>query len=291
MLLLMTCVLLSVSLIQGQSNDCPLSSDVDVAGDGMLLLRHVVNQFNMTISVELEYVGIGWVGLAFSNIQTMIPNTAVIGLPNDGTVLKYDLTSRIILGVVAASADRQTLTDTSIVQNGSTTTLKFTKSLTETDEPTVGLNTNIILVAYGGSNILNYHAFSLATTATFSTLCDASASAAPFDGPVAVPVEEPLVVPLAAPDSPTIAPAAIAGEEPTTVPAGAAGVESDEPIGFPITEAVPVPSGDGYTPAATLTDFTPVKAPVPTSGGIAHPIMATLLTIIVACWQLLIPTL
>lgn len=262
MLLLMFCGVLFTAVTQGQSTHCPLSTDVDLAGDGMLLLRHVINQFNMTITVELEYVGIGWVGMAFSNTQFMIPNTAIIGLPNEGTVLKYELTSRIILGVVPASADRQTLTDTSIVQENGVTTLKFTRALTETDETTIGLNTNTILVAYGSSNALNYHAFSLPTKATFLTLCDAAASPAPFF-PVVVPVAVPEAVPVLAPDSPTVSPANIAAE-PTMAPTERGKVKSIEPT------VAPVPSGDGFSPAVTPME-TPILATLPTPRSDARP--------------------
>jgi DOMON domain/Eukaryotic cytochrome b561 len=186
-LLLLTGSLLSFSLIQGQSTDCPLGSDIDLAGDGSFLLRQVVNPSDSTVSVELEYMGTGWVGFAFSTTATMIPNTAIIGLPDDDTVLKYDLTIRDISGVLPASADRQTLTNASIVQANGITTLKFTRALSEANETTVVPGTtNTILVAYGLSNTLGNHLFRLPTTATF-TECGAAIPVAPSAAPVAAP--------------------------------------------------------------------------------------------------------
>jgi hypothetical protein len=202
-LLFLSCCGLLVALVQGQSADCPLSSDIDLVGDGSFLLRQVINPSTSTVSVELEYLGIGWVGIAFSETSLMVPNTAIIGLPDDGTVQKYDLTIRDISGVLPASSDRQTLTGTSIVQDGTSTILSFTRDLVETSETTVVAGSNMINVAYGSSNTLAYHLFRLPTTATFSECVLAAPVKAPVAAPravpIAFPVEEPMEKPVGHP--------------------------------------------------------------------------------------------
>jgi DOMON domain/Eukaryotic cytochrome b561 len=191
------------TIVNGQSTDCPLTSDIDLKGDGSILLRQVINPSTSTVSVELEYLGIGWVGMAFSETTTMVPNTAIIGLPDAGTVQKYDLTIKDISGVLPASSDRQTLTNTSIVQDGTSTILKFTKPLIETGETSVLTGTNMINVAYGMTNTLAYHLLRLPTTATFTECVAAGTTASPVaptsPAPVAPTSPAPVAAPVAAP--------------------------------------------------------------------------------------------
>jgi DOMON domain len=199
LLSLFSSLTLLASIVHGQSTDCPLTSDIDLKGDGTFLLRQVINPSTSTVSVELEYMGIGWVGMAFSTTATMIPNTAIIGLPDAGTVQKYDLTIRDISGVLPASADRQTLTNASIVQANGITTLKYTKALTESGETTVLTGSNMINVAYGMSNTLAYHLFRLPTTATFTECVAAGSTGSPV-APVAPTSPAPVITaPVAAP--------------------------------------------------------------------------------------------
>ena len=74
-----------------------------------------------------------------------IGSEAVIGLPDDGTVLKYELTGKSTSLVVPMSDDKQTLIDTSITQEGGMTVMSFTKILDEDQyEIVVGPNTFIL---------------------------------------------------------------------------------------------------------------------------------------------------
>ena len=305
--LLIASVLCS-SLIRGQ--ECSLSEDIALTQDGTLVLRQVINTVDGTVSVEVEYFGTAWVGIAFSDDMTMIGSTAIIGLPDAGTVQKYDLTIQDISGVLPSSADRQTLTDFSIFQDGTSTILSFTKLLEETGEPTVVAGSNIILVAYGMDNTLAYHDFRLPTTAEF-TVCAAAATptSAPVTAPVAVPVAEPVAAPVAVPvaaplEEPVAVPAATPTATPVMAPTGAGG-DAEPSFSPTVSETEPVPGGDvsdaptgspnmeveaptvgGYTPTAVMTPVAaptnatapvkaPVKAPVATSAGVVLPFMSS----------------
>ena len=97
LLLFLGTSMLYSSKCQAQTTlDCAFQEDLDVQGDGSLLVRRVVNQDDQTVTVQLEYAGEGWLGFAFSEQPIMVPNTAVIGLPDTGVVEKYDLTARAL---------------------------------------------------------------------------------------------------------------------------------------------------------------------------------------------------
>eukprot|EP00956_Cyclotella_meneghiniana_P009072 scaffold12431_cov94-Cyclotella_meneghiniana.AAC.6 len=98
-----------------------------------------------------------WVGFGISPTGMMIGAEAVIGLPDDGTVLKYELTGKSTSLVVPMSDDKQTLTDTSITQEGGMTVLSFTKILDE-DQYEIVVGPNTFIFALGTSNSLGYHA-------------------------------------------------------------------------------------------------------------------------------------
>lgn len=108
----------------------------------------------------MVYEGLAWVALTFTaNLPTMVGAEAVIGLPDDDTVLKYDMTARGISGVNAMPVTQQTLQDASISQNGTHTVLSFTKLLVEEGEHPINLEQpNTFLWAVGSSNALGQHA-------------------------------------------------------------------------------------------------------------------------------------
>jgi len=149
-----------------QQLDCSFQGDVDLRGDGSLLLRSVIDPDSETVTIELEYAGEGWVGMAFSEDGQMVPSTAVIGLPDDNTVAKHALTERSAAGVTAI--DSSTLTNAAISQANGVTILTFTKPLVEADEPTVVVGDNLIIWAVGqdSGNTLGYHGFDARGSAT-----------------------------------------------------------------------------------------------------------------------------
>ncbi|KAL7553589.1 hypothetical protein ACHAWF_016888 [Thalassiosira exigua] len=96
----------------------------------------------------------GWVALGVSvdDEGSMYGSEAVVGLPSDGSVLKYGLFSR----AVVMPGSRQTLMDTSLVQEDDKTTMSFTKFLVEKGELPIGEDESVFLFARGGER-LGYH--------------------------------------------------------------------------------------------------------------------------------------
>jgi hypothetical protein len=112
-----------------------------------------------TISVIFEVPADGWVGWGVSDNGGFMPGSeAVIGLPDTGEVLKYNMADRSLNGVQPMSSDKQTLIDTSITQANGKTTLSFTKILTESGEIPINMaGGTVFLGAWGFSNTLNVH--------------------------------------------------------------------------------------------------------------------------------------
>lgn len=108
------------------------------------------------LCARIESQSEGWLGFGISPDGSMVGAEAVIGLPDEGSVLKYDLTSKSDSGVVLMSDDKQTLMDTSIVQEGGTTTMTFAKIMDEDQYPLV-IGANTCIFAQGSSNTLGYH--------------------------------------------------------------------------------------------------------------------------------------
>jgi hypothetical protein len=159
--------------VAGQSS-CPseLSQKVDISSTETLYYEVIDGVFCARMESESE----GWLGFGISPDGGMVPSEAVIGLPDDGTVLKYDLTSKAESGVVAMSDEKQTLMDTSIEQADGTTIMTFAKIMDEDQYPLV-IGDNTCIYAQAGSNTLGYHggrgSFTLtlqeSTTGTTST--------------------------------------------------------------------------------------------------------------------------
>ena len=108
---------------------------------------------NGILCARLEGTHNGWTGLGFSPDGTM-SGQAVVGIPTNGTVLKYDLDQ----GSATPMDDRkQTLRDTSISEENGRTIITFTKLLEERGEVPISLdNENQFLHAWGGDDF-KYH--------------------------------------------------------------------------------------------------------------------------------------
>jgi hypothetical protein len=153
--------------------DCSLLSETSLLKNGGLTMRHVMNPVNETLTVELVYEGEGWLGFGFSSNGRMTGASAVIGHPdiplgptNPG---KYYMGGRTLGAVQLVPDIEQTLTDTSITQNSTHTTMKFTKRLVEDGELTIdAYGRNTFIYATGVVNGLSPHnhdgAFTLALT-------------------------------------------------------------------------------------------------------------------------------
>ena len=86
----------------------------------------------------------------------MVPSQAVIALPDNSTVQKYDLTLKDISGVLPSPS--QTLQDVNVEQNSTHTIMRFTKLLMEDNEiAIIGDGDNTFIWAYGDKNSLGYH--------------------------------------------------------------------------------------------------------------------------------------
>lgn len=152
-----------------QQVDCAWQGeDYDPIGNGAILVRGIINPIDDTVTVQVDYDGEGWVGFAFSETQFMVPNVAVIGLPDTGTVVKYDLNGQD-MSTVTPSTSNLSLTKTSISQVDGFTQLTFTKPLIEANETAVSKeqNGNLFIVAFGFTNELGFHQGRGYSTATF----------------------------------------------------------------------------------------------------------------------------
>ncbi len=212
------------------------NNEFDIRGDGSLLLRQFINTGDGAVTVQLEYNDIGWVAMAFSESTSMIPNTAIIALPDDNTVQKYSLSSRSLSGVTPLESSQQTLTDATVTQEDGRTIMTFTKKLADFDEVAVVEGTNKFNWAFGTSNALAFHAKKGSSTLKFD-LCkennennnDNSNPTPPVAAPIAAaPVAIPTAAPIAA------APVAIPTAAPIVAPT------------FYYAAPIPAPVGSGY---------------------------------------------
>ena len=124
---------------------------------------------NGLLCVRLEVEWESWVGFGISEAGEMIGSVAIIGLPDEGTVLKYNLDGKGAGQQVAMDEDQQTLMNASIVQEDGRTMMVFAKLLEEEGEIAIleeGLNH--FLFARGIVNDLDYHPERMAFTKDFS---------------------------------------------------------------------------------------------------------------------------
>jgi len=181
--------------------DCSFQNVFPVR-DPDIQLQQIIDPVKSTVTVQLEYAGQGWLGFAFSEAIQMIPNVAAIGLPDEGTVQKYELLARDISGVNPLDDVLQTLTDTSISQNDTHTVMKFTKPLVEDSEVPVVLGSNTFIWAHGETNTLAYHGANNrgGVTIPFDECVETVAAPVPVPATPPSPYFEP---PEEAPTSPT----------------------------------------------------------------------------------------
>ncbi|KAL7548776.1 hypothetical protein ACHAWF_012027 [Thalassiosira exigua] len=158
-------------------------SDPPGADNGLLCAR---------VEVEAD----GWVGFGISERGDMVGSVAVIGLPDEGSVLKYRLLGKSEDDVVVANDEYQTLIDPSVTQSGGVTTLEFGKLLVEDGElPILEEGVNQFLLAVGSSNELFYHQTRLSFEKDFSE-----------DSPSG-PTDAVTLAPASPPEGATLAPA------------------------------------------------------------------------------------
>ena len=115
----------------------------------------------------------------------MIGGEAIIGLPANNTVLKYNLGAKSVAGVTPMPPEKQTLLSSSITQDlvANTTTMEFAKILVEDGEHPITPNVpNTFLWALGSTNELGYHG---GDKSPFTVVLeDGLATPAPTPGPL-----------------------------------------------------------------------------------------------------------
>lgn len=120
------------------------------------LALRITDNGDQTATYTLSYEGEAWVAVAVSPSGQMVGAQAVIGLPDSGEAMIYDLNARSDAGVVVS--DTQILTSSSVTQADGRTMLTFTVPL-ETDGFRVSSDgSTSYLYAYGTSNTLGFHA-------------------------------------------------------------------------------------------------------------------------------------
>jgi hypothetical protein len=155
---------LSTPSVTAEDLDCALYSQVDIL-PGLLSLKHVTNPIDETVTMEMIYEGQGYLGIAFTTNGFMVGHTAIMALPSSGENANPPSVAKYFLGGKNPSAvrlvqddDRQTLTDTMVLQNDTHTIMRFTKPLEEPGELAVSVDgVNRMIFAVGENNNLGWH--------------------------------------------------------------------------------------------------------------------------------------
>jgi len=162
-----------VNLVSTQA--CPVTLEKSTEIDSSATLHYAIvpsnppGSGNGLLCGRLEAENDGWVGLAISENGQMIGSESIIGLPGDNTVLKYEMAGKSTARVTAMSVEKQTLTATSIIQEGGKTIMEFTKLLVEDGEiPILEQGVNIFLHARGDGSSLGFHSQGLSFIRDFS---------------------------------------------------------------------------------------------------------------------------
>lgn len=152
----------------------------------------------------------GWVGLGFSRDGKMGGSDAIVGIPNEGSVLKYDLSDD---WADPMPEERQTLGNVSIRSTLDGTVMEFTKLLAEEGEIEIAWDgANTFLHARGGDSFPEYH-----TTRLAFELNNAVPTWSPSFAPTKAPTGQPTAMPVTG--SPTVQPSSSpVTEGPTATP-------------------------------------------------------------------------
>lgn len=183
--------LLTLTLLGESRGQCPTElTGVETITSTMTMYYELVlpDSAPGMLCARIEAQSEAWLGWGINPSGEMIGGESVIGLPDEGTVLKYNLFAESMDGVVAMDDALQTLMETSIVQENGMTIMSFAKYL---DEDQYGIfesgRPNSFIWAVGSSNSLGYHAdrgnFELefaGADATSTSSSSASVTTSPF---------------------------------------------------------------------------------------------------------------
>ena len=129
---------------------CPTTLDLSVEIDDGSMLYYAIVPPYLCGRLEVEHEdGEGWIGLGFSGSGTMDGGWAIVGIPAEATVLKYDLFHDI---ATAMDTTKQTLTGTSITSSGDgLVVMEFVTLMEEDGEVPILVGENPVLFSYGGA--------------------------------------------------------------------------------------------------------------------------------------------
>ena len=129
---------------------CPTTLDLSVEIDDGAMLYYAIVPPYLCGRLEVEHEdGEGWIGLGFSGSGTMDGGWAIVGIPAEATVLKYDLFHDV---ATAMDTTKQTLTGTSITSSGDgLVVMEFVTLMEEDGEVPILVGENPVLFSYGGA--------------------------------------------------------------------------------------------------------------------------------------------
>ncbi|KAL3817059.1 hypothetical protein ACHAXA_000109, partial [Cyclostephanos tholiformis] len=151
---------------------CPDTLDQSTVIDSSATLYYAVvpsdpaGSSNGLLCGRIEVENDGWIGIGFSTDGLMAGSQAVIGIPAEGTVLKYDLTSTATL----MNEERQTLTNTSIAEVDGLVIMEFVKLLVEEGEVPILEGVENIFIHARGLSELGYHSSRISSVVVLSTV-------------------------------------------------------------------------------------------------------------------------
>ena len=159
------------AIVQPTTCSFDIDPGLNLLDNGSLTMKNYINLAKQTVSIQLDYNAEAWLGFAFTQLAQMVPNTAIIGLPDDDSIQKYFLQNRTLAGVNnPLEAPLQSLISPSIRQENGRTILEFTKRLVEDGEIAVKIDEpNRFNWAIGSSNDLGIHQFKGSALVTFNT--------------------------------------------------------------------------------------------------------------------------
>jgi len=154
-----------VAIITSASSELPCSSE-DPEYEHSLRITSDVKFFwkleGDELKGSLRYMGVGWIGFGITDASgSMVGADAIIGNPDFAfedkmSVLKYNIDSFSIDGVVPMEESMQTLQDSSVTQGWNMTVLSFSKLLKEDGEVEIlSSGNNKFIWAVGDSNTFN----------------------------------------------------------------------------------------------------------------------------------------
>jgi hypothetical protein len=124
-----------------------LSDGVDVLGNGELIIRQGIEDVEGSVTVDMEYAGATeLIGLAWIEHEERVPMTAIIGLPAEDDVRKYDILFFDDDGMQPSIMVRQKLWEAYAIEKYGRTKLRFSKYLVEPWEIEVKRNTEMQLM-------------------------------------------------------------------------------------------------------------------------------------------------